>query len=183
MAVGGEGGRTIETIEAGIGEHDEILPLEPMRPQKLWGSTGKPTLGGMVATNLSGPRRLSAGAVRDGVLGVRLVNGLGQAIGCGGRVMKNVTGLDLTKLNCGAHGTLGFLLEATIKLAPKPEAETTLVIQGLDDAPAIEAMTHALCSPFAVSGAAWIAGGMAGGLSLSLLRLVGFRVFVPPAVQ
>ena len=160
MTLCAKAGTTIDAIEAAIAAHGQILPFEPLRPQALWGASGKPTLGGMVATNLSGPRRLTAGAVRDNVLGLRLVNGLGQAIHCGGRVMKNVTGLDLTKLNCGAHGTLGFLTEATIKLAPRPETETTLVLPGLDDAAAIEAMTRALGSPFGVSGAAWLQPGM-----------------------
>ena len=129
MTLCAKAGTTIEAIEAAIAEHGQMLPFEPMRPRPLWDCGDEPTLGGMVATNLAGPRRPSAGAVRDGVLGLRLVNGLGETIRCGGRVMKNVTGLDLTKLNCGAHGTLGVLTEATIKLAPKPEAEATLVIR------------------------------------------------------
>ena len=155
-----QGGHRIEAIEAAIAEHGQMLPFEPMRPRPLWDCGDEPTLGGMVATNLFGPRRPSAGAVRDGVLGLRLVNGLGETIRCGGRVMKNVTGLDLTKLNCGAYGTLGVLTEATIKLAPKPEAEATLVVAELGDAKAIEAMTRALGSPFGVSGAAWLVSGM-----------------------
>ena len=175
MTLCAKAGTTIDAIEAAIAAHGQILPFEPLRPQALWGASGKPTLGGMVATNLSGPRRLTAGAVRDNVLGLRLVNGLGQAIHCGGRVMKNVTGLDLTKLNCGAHGTLGFLTEATIKLAPRPETETTLVLPGLDDAAAIEAMTRALGSPFGVSGAAWLQPGMGDAAARTLLRLEGFR--------
>ena len=130
MTLSAGAGTTIAAIEAAIAEHGQMLPFEPMRPRALWGSGAEPTLGGMVATNLSGPRRPSAGAVRDGVLGLKLVNGLGEPIRCGGRVMKNVTGLDLTKLNCGAHGTLGVLTEATIKLAPRPEAEATLVVRG-----------------------------------------------------
>ena len=91
--------------------------------------------------------------------------------------MKNVTGLDLTKLNCGAHGTLGFVTEATIKLAPRPETETTLVMPGLDDARAIEAMTRALGSPFGVSGAAWLQSGMGGDVARTLLRIEGFPEF------
>ena len=79
--------------------------------------------------------------------------------------MKNVTGLDLTKLNCGAHGTLGVLTEATIKLAPKPEAEATLVMPELGESKAVEAMTRALGSPFGVSGAAWLAPGMGRAFS------------------
>ena len=175
MTLCAKAGTTIDAIEAAIAVHGQILPFEPIRPQALWDAPGKPTLGGMVATNLSGPRRLTAGGVRDNVLGLRLVNGLGQAIHCGGRVMKNVTGLDLTKLNCGAHGTLGFLTEATIKLAPRPETETTLVLPGLDDAAAIEAMTRALGSPFGVSGAAWLQPGMGDAASRTVLRLEGFR--------
>jgi glycolate dehydrogenase FAD-binding subunit len=150
------------------------LPFEPMRPRALWGAGAEPTVGGMVATNLAGPRRPSAGAVRDGVLGLKLVNGRGETIRCGGRVMKNVTGLDLTKLNCGAHGTLGFLTEATIKLAPRPETESTLVVPELGESKAVEAMTRGLNSPFGVSGAAWLAPGMGRGFSRTLLRIEGF---------
>lgn len=175
MTLCAKAGTTIEAIEAAIVQHRQMLPFEPMRPAALWGASGKPTLGGVVATNLSGPRRISAGAVRDNVLGLRLVNGLGQPVRCGGRVMKNVTGLDLTKLNCGGHGTLGFVTEATIKLAPRPEAETTLVLSDLDDARAIGAMTRALGSPFGVSGAAWLQAGMGGDVARTLLRVEGFE--------
>jgi glycolate oxidase FAD binding subunit len=174
MTLCAKAGTTIEEVEAAVSEKGQILPFEPLRPRALWGEAGEPTLGGMVATNLSGPRRITAGAVRDNVLGLRVVNGLGQALKCGGRVMKNVTGLDLTKLNCGAHGTLGVVTEATIKLAPRPEAETTLVIPGLDDARAIEAMTRAVGSPFGVSGAAWLQSGMGGDVARTLLRVEGF---------
>jgi glycolate oxidase FAD binding subunit len=176
-------GATIAAIEAAVAEHGQMLPFEPMRPCALWGAGAEPTLGGMVATNLAGPRRPSAGAVRDGVLGLRLVNGRGETIRCGGRVTKNVTGLDLTKLNCGAHGTLGFLTEATIKLAPRPEAESTLVIPGLGESKAVEAMTRALGSPFGVSGAAWLAPGMGRGFSRTLLRIEGFAESVNDRAQ
>jgi glycolate oxidase FAD binding subunit len=174
MTLCAKAGTTIDAIEAAIAERSQILPFEPPRLGALWAAAGQPTLGGIVATNLSGPRRLTAGAVRDNVLGLRLVNGLGQAVRCGGRVTKNVTGLDLTKLNCGAHGTLGFLTEATIKLAPRPEAETTLILPGLADAAAIEAMTRGLGSPFGVSGAAWLQAGMGDAAARTLLRLEGF---------
>ena len=174
MTLCARAGVTIAAIEAAIAEHGQMLPFEPMRPRALWGAGAEPTLGGVVATNLSGPRRPSAGAVRDGVLGLKLVNGRAETIRCGGRVMKNVTGLDLTKLNCGAHGTLGIITEATIKLAPRPEAETTLVVPELGEQKAVEAMTRALGSPYGVSGAAWLAPGMGREFSRAARALEGF---------
>jgi glycolate oxidase FAD binding subunit len=175
MTICARAGTGIEAVEAAISQHNQILPFEPMRPEALFAATGEPTIGGMVATNHSGPRRVSAGGVRDAVLGLRLVNGLGEAIHCGGRVMKNVTGLDLTKLNCGAHGTLGFLTEATIKLAPKPERVQTLEIARVDEKRAIDAMTRALGSPFGISAAAWLPAGMGADDGRTLLRIEGFE--------
>jgi glycolate oxidase FAD binding subunit len=175
MVLRAKAGTSLATIEASLAAHNQILPFEPMDPRALYGTSGEPTVGGLVATGLSGPRRISAGAVRDSLIGLRLVNGRGQVVFSGGRVMKNVTGLDLCKINCGAHGTLGLILEATFKLLPRPEAESTIVIRRLDDAAAVAAMTAALGSPFAVSGAATIHAGMGREFPRALIRIEGFQ--------
>jgi len=178
MVVCAQAGMSIEAVEAIIGQRGQMLPFEPMDHRDLYGSSGAPTIGGLVAGNISGPRRISAGAARDALIGLRLVNGRGEIVVCGGRVMKNVTGLDLVKLNCGAHGTLGLVTQATFKLLPKPECEATLVIRRLDDRRAIEALSAALGSPFGVSGAAHISAGMGREFPRTLVRIEGFRASI-----
>ena len=175
MTLRARAGTPVSEVEAALEAHGQMLPFEPMDPRVLFGTEGEPTVGGLVATALAGPRRLSAGAVRDNVLGVRIVNGRGEAISAGGRVMKNVTGLDLVKISCGAQGTLGFLTEATFKLLPKPRAEATVVIRRLDDAAAVQAMAKALSSPYGVSGAAAIHAGMGREFPRVVLRVEGFE--------
>jgi glycolate oxidase FAD binding subunit len=175
MTLRAKAGTPLSVVEASLETHGQMFPFEPMDVRALYASAGEPTVGGLVATALSGPRRIATGAVRDSLIGLKMVNGLGQIISTGGRVVKNVTGLDLVKVNCGAHGTLGLILEATIKLLPRPQSEATIVIRRLDDARAVEAMTRALGSPFGVSGAATIHNGMGREFPRTLLRIEGFE--------
>lgn len=114
------------------------------------------TIGGVVAANASGPRRVLVGACRDAMIGLRFVTGTGEVVKNGGRVMKNVTGYDLVKLLAGSRGSLGILTEIAFKTAPIPPARATLSLPGLDAASAVAALTSALTGPFDVSGAGWL---------------------------
>ncbi len=169
MTVVAKAGTPIADIEAVLAAENQRLAFEPMDHRALLGTTGTPTIGGVMAANISGPRRISVGAARDFLLGVRYVDGMGQIVKNGGRVMKNVTGYDLVKLMAGAHSTLGVLSEVSLKVLPRPEAQSTLILHGLDDTSAVGALAKALGSPFEVSAAAH---DPAKGETL--LRLEGF---------
>jgi len=161
-------GTPLAEVEALLAAEGQRLPFEPMDHRALMGTDGTPTVGGMVATGASGPRRVQAGACRDFLLGARFVDGTGAVVKNGGRVMKNVTGYDLTRLMAGAHGTLGVLTEVAFKVLPVPEAVVTLALRGLDDAQAVAAMAAALGTPFEVTGAAHLPG------QGTFLRVEGF---------
>jgi glycolate oxidase FAD binding subunit len=118
------------------------------------GREGVSTIGGVAAVNAAGPRRVQAGSARDHMLGVRFVDGRGTVVKSGGRVMKNVTGLDLVKLLAGSHGTLGVMSEVSFKVQAQPETEVTLRAEGLGVAAGLAALRKALGSPYEVSGAA-----------------------------
>jgi glycolate oxidase FAD binding subunit len=151
-------GTPVVEVEAALAANRQMMAFEPMDHRGILGShgtpTAEPTIGGVFAANVSGPRRLIAGAARDSLLGIRFVNGRGEVIRAGGRVMKNVTGLDLVKLLAGSQGTLGFLTEVTFRVLPVPPMTQTIVISGLDDQTATKAMAAAMALPVEVSGAA-----------------------------
>ena len=162
-------GTPLAEVEAVLAGEGQRLPFEPMDHRGLLGSAGASTVGGVVAGNVSGPRRVQAGACRDALIGVRFVDGSGVVVKNGGRVMKNVTGYDLCKLMAGSHGTLGVLSEVAFKLLPAPEASASLRLEGLADRDAVAAMASALTSPFEVTGAAHLHG------EGTFLRLEGFE--------
>ncbi len=170
-------GTPLAEIEAMLDAEGQMLPFEPWDARPLTGSNGAPTIGGMVATNASGPRRLQAGACRDAMLGVRFVDGAGTIVKSGGRVMKNVTGLDLVRLMAGSRGTLGAITEVAFKVLPKPEATATVTLGGLDVPTAIAAMTTATATPYEVTGAAHAPRGLGEG-SATLIRVEGFAASV-----
>jgi glycolate oxidase FAD binding subunit len=189
LVIRARAGTPVAEVEATLATEGQMLPFEPPDYRRLLGNDdAEPTVGGLVAANLSGPARIARGALRDGLIGVRFVDGEGEIIRSGGRVMKNVTGLDLVKLTAGAHGTLGALTEVTFKVLPRPEAELTLAVPDLDPARAGAAMAGALGTPLEVAAAAHLPAGIAArssvsavaeaGTALTLLRLESFADFI-----
>ncbi|MEW9837784.1 FAD-binding protein [Mesorhizobium marinum] len=186
LVLSAKAGTPVADIERLLAQNGQQLAFEPMDCSRLLnhdtrgGKVG--TIGGAIAANLSGPRRLTAGAARDHVLGITAVSGRGETFKSGGRVVKNVTGYDLSKLMTGSWGTLGVLTDVTIKVLPAAETETTLAIRGLSDDLAAAAMALAMGSSAEVSGAAHlpygfaerVAGDMRGNDPATLLRVEGF---------
>jgi glycolate oxidase FAD binding subunit len=151
MVMSARAGTKLAEIETVLAERGQQMVAEPSH---LFGPNQ--TIGGVVGANVSGPRRITGGAMRDHVLGVRLVNGEGEILNFGGRVLKNVTGLDVAKLLTGSFGTLAVMTEITFKVLPISEAIGTILVHGLDAEAGVKIMSAALGSPFSVSGAAYL---------------------------
>ncbi|WP_299968914.1 FAD-binding protein [uncultured Roseobacter sp.] len=169
-----QAGTPVAEIEAALASENQRLAFEPMDARALMGTSGAPTLGGLIAANVSGPRRIQGGAARDYALGVRFVDGTGAVVKNGGRVMKNVTGYDLVKLMCGSFGTLGVLSEVSLKVLPRPETQSTLMLRHLDAQAAVTAMAAAMGSPYEITGAAHC-GALLDDGPVTALRIEGFE--------
>ena len=159
-------GTPVAQIEQALVEHDQEFPFEPIDLGPVLGfGRGQGTIGGVVATNLSGSRRILSGSARDHVLGVQAVNGSGETIRAGGRVMKNVTGYDLGRALAGSWGTLAVMTEVAIKVLPAQREVRTVLCFGLADPNGIEALCIAMGTPFEVSGTVHMHAELAERLS------------------
>lgn len=177
----------IADIEATLRQKNQQLSFEPPDFGPLFGAPSEhATLGGVIATNLSGPRRIKSGAARDNFLGLQAVTGRGETVKAGGRVVKNVTGYDVMKLVAGSYGTLAAMTEVSVKVLPSAEKTRTVLVAGLDAPSAVDVLGAALASPHDVSGAAFLPAASAkrsavsyvsgAGVSVTAIRLEG-----PPA--
>ncbi len=189
LVMSARAGTSLVDIENELASRGQMLPFEPVDLAPAIGSAGGAiSIGGVFATNTSGARRIAGGSARDHLLGVRAVNGRAELFKSGGRVMKNVTGLDVARGLTGSWGTLAILTEVTFKVVPQPAATATLVYFGLPDDLAIEALTTALGTPFEVSGAVHLPNRVAArlkqikladaGAALTLVRLENFPAAV-----
>ena len=172
-------GTGMAELAQALREKNQTFAFEPPDLAPLLGSHGAATFGGTYATNFAGPRRLSAGAVRDHMLGIEAVSGRGEAFRAGGRVVKNVTGYDLARALCGSWGTLAAATELAVKVMPRPETEASVLAHDLDAAAAVALMARAMGSAADVSGAAHVPAEVAAGVpgadgTTTALRLEGF---------
>ena len=184
LVLSARAGTALAEIEPLLAKQNQRLAFEPMDyGALLGGEPGRGTIGGVLAANLSGPRRLTAGAARDHILGIEAVSGRGEAFKSGGRVVKNVTGYDLSKGMAGSWGTLAVLTDVTFKVLPAAETEATLAVLGLMEDEAAAAMALALGSSAEVSSAAHLPENVVGrlvdgalaGSPMTLLRVEGFE--------
>ncbi len=168
-------GTPLSAVEAALAERGQHLPFEPPRYAFAATQSGEATVGGVVASGLSGPGRVSRGAVRDHVLGSTLLNGRGEVLHLGGAVMKNVAGFDLSRLLAGSMGTLGLILDVTLKVMPQPVVSATMKFE-MDEAQALAQVNQWAGQPLPLDASAWWDG-------MLLLRLRGARAAVASAVQ
>src|ERR1043165_2553450 len=187
LVLSAKAGTPLAEIEALLAKHNQELAFEPIDYGPVFGGPpGRGTIGGALAANLSGPRRIKAGAARDHFLGFTAVSGRGETFKSGGRVVKNVTGYDLCKVLAGSYGTLAAVTDVTVKVLPRAETEETVLLLGLDDARAARAISAAMGSANDVSGAAHCPAGIApsiqaeAGTALTALRLEGVAPWVAP---
>ncbi|MFP3921571.1 MAG: FAD-binding protein [Dichotomicrobium sp.] len=176
LVIAARAGTPLSEVEALLDENSQMLAFEPADLTPLTGKARPqepPTIGSVFATNSSGARRVLRGGARDHLLGVRAVNGRGETIKWGGRVMKNVTGIDLARGLAGSWGTLAVLTEVTMKVLPKPEDTRTLMLFGLPDEAAIALCCAAMATPYEVSAAIHIPASMAASLGNEELAGLG----------
>ncbi len=185
LVMSARAGTPLARVEAELAGQGPMLAFEPVDlGPVIGGQAGQASIGGVFATNISGSRRLSAGAGRDHLLGVGAVTGNGQPFRSGGRVMKNVTGYDIARTLTGSWGTLAVLTEVTFKVLPMAEETATLIIGGLNDEIAIEALSLAMGTPYEVTGAVHLQASLAQRLwnqelaaerkSLTAIRIESF---------
>jgi glycolate oxidase FAD binding subunit len=168
-------GTPLPELEAVLAERGQALAFEPPRFRFAASQRSEPTVGGMVASGLSGPSRAQRGAVRDHLLGCTVINGQGQLLRFGGAVMKNVAGFDLTRLMAGSMGTLGILVDVTIKVLPQPVVSATMRFEMSEDE-ALQQVNLWAALPLPIDASAWWDG-------MLVLRLSGARAAVVQAVQ